>query len=161
MQGAAVVQGGLSRARRGCAVLPCPALLVVCANLPTFRLVGLLACRLVGKLASWRVSRVRRAGKGRAQGGGALFSPARPLGGGVCQLFDLPTFRLVGKLEIWRGAGGAVSRRGKGKRTQRARARAQGAGSGTSWPCYGGRLRGGSRGEEGGVVFWFTRRVRR
>lgn len=25
----------------------------------------------------------------------------------TCQLFDLPTFRLVGKLASWRGAGGA------------------------------------------------------
>jgi len=63
----------------GCfSVLPCPALLVVCANLPTFRLVGLSAFRLVGKLESWRVGGVRvvrRAGvkrccRGRIQGGG-------------------------------------------------------------------------------------------
>ena len=44
---------------RGCSALPCswccfPAL-VMCANLPTFRLFDMLAFRLVGLLESWRV----------------------------------------------------------------------------------------------------------
>ena len=57
MQGAAVVQGGFSRARLGCAVLPCLALVVVCANFSTCRLADLLERgerRGAGRLAALR-----------------------------------------------------------------------------------------------------------
>ena len=61
----------------GCfSVLPCPALLVVCANLPTFRLVGFSTCQLFDLLGSWRVGELSiwraQARKRWLQGAGGL-----------------------------------------------------------------------------------------
>ena len=74
----------------------------------------------------------------RAQGlGGAQEVGA----GGVCQLANLPTFRLVGKLESWRGAGAGAGERNGYRVGAEMKRKGQADGlpggvseGGTSWP---------------------------